>query len=373
MKVPATLLRSAKNPWTALICLLSLSCGTPEQSEIALGVNSQAISGGEIDEEELWSGVVMLKTRVSAQAVQLCTGTLIAPNLVISALHCVAPLRDSNFQCNPDGTVNQLSPGAGELGSPVAAEEVEVSVGLDAANLEPAARGKVLVTTNSLNICNNDLALVLLDKALDLPLSRLRLDDDVALGEPLTIVGYGTTSMSGDLVTRRQVSPIRISDVGSDLTGNTSTGAPPRTFVVGPSACKGDSGGPAFSKTSDDDPVVIGVDSIIVGSCGSSTSRAVFTRLAPFKKVILSAFEQAGYPAWEEGQVEPGVYPEPIMPDGGFPEAGADEEEEPVKAQRLKTGCSMMGASDNASYCLGFLPFALALLMRRKTTPTSLR
>jgi hypothetical protein len=364
--------------WAAGLGYLStLSCGTPEATEeFELGINEQAIFGGEIDEAEDWPGVLMLETKVSSQSVQACTGTLIAPNLVISALHCVAPLRDSNFQCNPDGSVNQLKPGAGELGAAVAAEEVKIRVGM---NLEVTTHGKLLVTTNSLNICNNDLALVLLDTELDLPLSRVRLDEEVHLGEPLTIVGYGMTAVSEDLIARRAVHDIRISDLGSDLTGNTSTGAPPRTFVVGPSACKGDSGGPAFSKTADGAPVVVGVDSIIVGKCGSSTSRAIFTRLAPFKKIILSAFEKAGYPAWEEGQIEPGIYPEPIIPDGGFPEAGVDEtteEEVPVKAQRLKTGCSLGGSantSEGAGYFALALPLVLALWFRRKTTPISLR
>lgn len=363
--------------WAAGL-LVMLSCGTPETAEqLQLGVSEQAIFGGEVDEAEAWPGVVMLETKVSAQSVQACTGTLVAPNLVISALHCVAPLRDSNFQCNPDGSVNQLSPGAGELGSAVAAAQVKVRVGLDAANVDVTAYGKLLVTTNSLNICNNDLALILLDRELDLPLSRLRLDDEVTLGEPLTIVGYGMTAVSEDVITRRSTANIRISDLGSDLTGNTSTGAPPRTFVVGPSACKGDSGGPAFSKTADGEPVLVGVDSIIVGKCGSSTSRAIFTRLAAFEKIISSAFEKAGYPAWLEGQIAPGVYPQPTIPDGGFPETGANDtsdEETPVKAQRLKTGCSVSGhPSEGAHHLLGVLPLALALWFRRKTTPISLR
>lgn len=364
--------------WAAWLgCLLAFACGTPDSEEVEFGVLEQPISGGAIDEEQVWPGVLLLETQVAAQATQMCTGTLVAPNLVISALHCVAPLRDSNFECNPDGTVTQLSPGAGELGAPVAAEEVKIRVGLDAAVTDVAAKGRVLVTTSSLNICNNDLALVLLDRELDLPVSRLRLDDALSLGEPLTIVGYGTNAVSGDPVTRRFVEKIRVSDLGSDVTGNTSTGAPPRTFVVGPSACKGDSGGPAFSKTAEGAPVVVGVDSIIVGACGSTTSRAIFTRLAPFKKIILNAFEQAGYPAWEEGQIEPGKYPEPVIPDGGLAEAGVDEiteeVEEPVRTQRLKTGCSVAAGQHGADYVLCFLPWVLAWLVRRKTTPISLR
>lgn len=358
-----------------LVGLLCLACsGEQSPEDVEFGVQGQAISDGSIDEDERWPGVVMLTTMLSAQSVQMCTGTLVAPNLVISALHCVAPLRDANFQCMPDGSVKKLKPGAGELGVPTVANQVVVRVGLDAASSEVAARGKVLVTTNSLNICNNDLALIQLDTELDLPLSRLRLDDPIVKGEPLTVVGYGTTTVDDDIVTRRFVDNLRVSDLGSDLTGNTATGAPPRTFVVGPSACKGDSGGPAYSRTRDGAPVVVGVDSLIIGECGASTSRAVFTRLAPFKKLILSAFEGAGYPAWEEEQLEPGVYPSPIIPDAGTDGDDTSDEEVPATGQRLKTGCSIPEQrGDSSSYLLAALPFAFLWWLRRNTTPTSFR
>lgn len=351
-------------------------CGASSDSELELGRLEQAIAGGEVDESENWPGVLLLHTKVdSSQGQQACTGTLVAPNLVLSALHCVAPLRDSNFECNPDGSVTQNAPGAGELGSPVDASYVEVRVGLDAATSDIAAYGKQLLTTNSLNICNNDLALIILDTELDLPLSRLRLEADVEQGESLTIVGYGTNGVSGSSVTRRAVEPIRVVEVGSDSGENPTSGAPPRTFVVGPSACKGDSGGPAFSKNEAGDPVLIGVDSIVVGSCGASTSRSIYTRLAPFEKLITSAFKAAGYPAWTENQTEPGVDPEPVVPDGGTDTAEEPVPEEPVKAQRLKTGCSMPSSSEPEwAHFFGLLPLALAAwLRRRNTTPISLR
>lgn len=353
------------------------ACGVSNESGVELGRLEQPISGGEVDDSENWPGVVLLYTEIGAsQGTQGCTGTLIAPNLVLSALHCVAPLRDSNFECKADGSVTQNAPGAGELGSPVEGSNVEVRVGLDAASSDIVAHGKQLFTTNSPSICNNDLALILLDTELDLPVSRLRLDDGVVQGEPLTIVGYGSTGVSGDSVTRRAVEKIRILEVGSDTGEGTLLGAPPRTFVVGSSACKGDSGGPAFSKNDAGDPVVVGVDSIIVGGCGSSTSRSIYTRLSPFKKLVLSAFEAAGYPAWTENQTEPGVDPIPVVPDGGFPDTDDEPEpEEPVKAQRLKTGCTLQARSaPNTAHLFGLLPLAFAIwLRRRNTTPISLR
>ncbi len=354
------------------------SCGTPPvEDDVEFARIESAIAGGHVDQEEVWPSVVLLRTPMP-NSTQSCTGTLVAPNLILTALHCVAPLRDADFTCNSDGTVTQNKPGAGELSTPVAANLVEVRVGLDGVHQEPAARGKTLITTKSLNICNNDLALVILDKDLDLPVSRLRLDTQMTLGEPLTIVGYGMTSVSGDEVTRRYIENIRVQDIGLDTGGSPGSGAPPRTIVVGASACKGDSGGPAFAHV-DDVPAIAGVDSIVVGTCGSSISRSIFTRLAPFKKLILSAFEEAGHPAWLEGQVAPGVDPE--TPDSGpaetTDEENSDEVETPARPQRLKTGCSVATLPQAQSRATPSGTFGVAIFLgalvwlRRKTAYSS--
>lgn len=357
----------------ALIAITSVtSCGESNVGDIEFGQIESAIAGGSVDEEGHWNSVVLLRTPMPGST-QACTGTLVAPNLVLTALHCVAPLRDADFTCNSDGTVTQNKPGAGELSTPVAANLVEIRVGLDAVHQEPAARGKVLITTKSPNICHNDLALVILDTELDLPIARLRLDTPMTLGEPLTIVGYGMTSVSGDEVTRRYVENIRVQDIGLDTGGTATSGAPPRTIVVGASACKGDSGGPAFAHLNDE-PAVAGVDSIVVGTCGSSISRSIFTRLAPFKKLILSSFEEAGYPAWLEGQVAPGV--EPQAPDAGADDTTEDDTDDAVtpRPQRLKTGCSVGALPLSTTVPRAFVA-ALVLgalgWLRRKVGPRS--
>lgn len=361
----------------SLVSLLLAACGGFPEEETTFGKVESAIAGGAIDENDTWSGVIYVRTEMPTGA-QVCTGTLIAPNLVMTALHCVAPLEDGDFTCNNDGTVNQLKPRAGELSPPVAPEDVEVRSGLNAATSEFVARGKALITTKSLNICNNDLALIVLDTDLDLSLSRLRLDEPTAQGEPLTIVGYGMTSIEGDSVTRRYIENIRVQSVGADSADEATSGAPPRTFIVGASACKGDSGGPAFAH-SNGELAVAGVDSIIVGACGSALSRSIFTRLAPFKNLILSAFEEAGHPPWLEGQVAPGV--EPKEPDAGASStSGGDESTdtaEPARPARLTTGCAL-GTVDSTStkraqILVGMLFAATFFCRRRRITPISLR
>src|SRR5690606_20877593 len=144
-----------------------------------LGQQRQAVSAGTVDDEERWAGVVYLRTIVNKKP-WLCTGTLVAPNLVVTALHCLAPLTQGDIQCTYEG--EPVNRGVGDLGPPVAADQVSIRVGVDAPFTEAVAFGIKLFTTNSSNICTNDVALVQLDRDLDLPLSPLRLETATVRG-----------------------------------------------------------------------------------------------------------------------------------------------------------------------------------------------
>jgi Trypsin len=363
----------------AATALTLSSCGISSSDSASQGTIQQAIAGGQVDADEKWLGVVYVRTKVGQQT-QLCSGTLIAPNIVVSAMHCVAPLDDGNFQCDYEGNVIQEHPGAGELGHPVEAGLVEIRVGVDAVSSEVAAHGKQLFTTNSANICTNDLAFIVLDTELDLPLAAVRLTQETTLGEALTIVGYGRTEGTHDATVRRYREKVRVTDLGTDDASNPLSAAPPRTLVVGPSACEGDSGGPAFAanKSGFGDPeqiVIAGVNSIAVGVCGANDARSVFTRLDPFKSLLGEVFTAAGQTIWEEGQTVPGEKlpdPEPEPTTTTSPEP---EEPDTSKPRRLTTGCTAQPTpSDYRYHWLGLLLTAGYLVCaRRKTTPISRR
>lgn len=361
---------------TLLGVLMSIvGCGPEESLQAEYGVVGQAIAEGQVDTDETWLGVIYLRTKVE-KSIQLCSGTLVAPNLVVTAMHCIAPLDDGDFQCDYAGNVIQERPGAGELGLPVNPTQIEVRVGLGAVSSEVAARGSQVFSTNSPNICTNDLAFVVLDTELDLPVAQLRLTQKTVLGEALTIVGYGRTEAVGNDTTRRFKENVRVTDLGTDDASNPLSAAPPRTLVVGPSACEGDSGGPAFApnKTGHGDPnqmVIAGVNSIAIGNCGAKTSRSVFTRLDPFKALLADAFSAAGHTVWEEGQTVPGEkLPEP-KPE---PKPTKPDESGTSKPRRLTTGCDVQPspASSSRVGLLSLLVLGYALT-RRKTTPTSRR
>lgn len=357
-------------------CAISLftACGESEQYA-NYGRVQHAVAGGHVDTDEKWLGVVYLRTKIGKRT-QLCSGTLIAPDVVVTAMHCVAPLGSGEFQCDYAGNAKSTVAGAGQLGHAVEPELVEVRVGVDAVNNATAARGKRVFTTNSAHICTNDLAVVLLDTELDLPVTPLRLTHKTTLGEALTIVGYGMSEEDHADTTRRYRENVRVADLGTDSGSDQSSAAPPRTLVVGPSACQGDSGGPAFAlnKAESGDPeqsVIVGVNSIAIGQCGANDARSVFTRLEPFHALFDQAFEAAGRVVWQEGQTFAG---EPLPEPKPEPKPKPDTNEN-SKPRRLTRGCSTQPTVSSPAptwvMALGLLGYVV--LVRRKTTPISRR
>lgn len=361
---------------TTVSTSLFTACGesTPNAD---LGSVQLAVAGGQVDIDENWVSVVYVRAKIGTRT-QLCSGTLIAPDLVITAMHCVAPLGKGAFQCDYAGNAKSNVAGAGQLGHAVDPELVEVRVGVDAVQNAVAARGKQVFTTGSSHICTNDLAVVLLDTELDLPITPLRLTQKTTLGEALTIVGYGMSEEEHADTMRRYRENVRVADLGTDSGLDPSSAAPPRTLVVGPSACQGDSGGPAFAlnKTGHGDPdqtVIVGVNSIVIGECGASDARSVFTRVDPFDTLFEQAFEAAGRSLWQEGQTYAGEpLPEPTPEPNPKPKPDTNESSKP---RRLTRGCSTQPMPHDTTpawvFGLGFL--AYFTLGRRKTTPTSRR
>jgi hypothetical protein len=235
---------------------------------------------------------------------------LIAPNLIITALHCVTYSNAGQFTCNSDGTLETNADQDGRIGQLLPAGNIEVFAGSPIGS-EPAAVGVRVFGTGTLQICRNDLGLVLLDRDLDLPLLPIRLDAPVKKGELVRVIGYGQTETNGSSG-RFTRAGRRIVDVGpdSDDQAQQSTAAP-RTFVTNEGPCHGDSGGPAISEETG---AVLGVYSLAAGltlaSCMTAGVRNVFTRANAFSTVILDAFTAAGHePVLEAGAEEPTAKP----------------------------------------------------------------
>src|SRR4051812_5952030 len=77
-----------------------LACSSlPDSASARSGQLGQALSGAQI--ERGYSGTLALITVTRAE-VGLCTATLLEPNLVATARHCVAPTSADSVTCSED-------------------------------------------------------------------------------------------------------------------------------------------------------------------------------------------------------------------------------------------------------------------------------
>src|SRR5688572_21292826 len=92
-----------------MLCLAA-GCAVPPADE-SLGKNSSPIINGSADTSKNDS-VVLIAIRKNGQLQGDCTGTMVAPNLVLTARHCVSQT-DEGALCKVDGTAYE----GGSLGA----------------------------------------------------------------------------------------------------------------------------------------------------------------------------------------------------------------------------------------------------------------
>jgi hypothetical protein len=164
------------------------------------------------------------------------------------------------------------------------------------------SRGKEILTTGAKSLCDNDIALLLLDRALvGGVIAPVRLDTKPVNGEMVTVVGWGIAEDDPNPPVRRQRANVEILDVGpADQLG-------PNEFRIGEGTCQGDSGGPAIAASG----AVLGAlsrggngtDGTGADSCLGGTN--IFTSTAAHADFIRAGYEKAGQEPWLEGQPNP--------------------------------------------------------------------
>lgn len=262
---------------------LLLGCSAPEP---LVALHDSIVNGEASDETE--DGVVKIYAGVEA----LCSAALIAPNVLITARHCVSHYNHAGtFSCSVEGVLTTQNPGDGQLGATVNPASIQVHAGVDP-DTEVDAVGTRVFGTDSLVICQEDIALVILDRELALPVFPVRLARQTHRGERMRVVGYGVNAQ-GDVVERYRRGGRVVLDVRPDPDDPSRKRTAPNTFVLDEGACQGDSGGPAISEETG---AVTGVYSLsAASSCESPTGvRNVYTQVAPFAALVEQALEAAG-------------------------------------------------------------------------------
>ncbi|MBA3549762.1 MAG: S1 family peptidase [Nannocystis sp.] len=243
-----------------------------------------------------------------------CGATLVAPNLLLTAKHCVARLFPGPYECGEDGEVLQIDPNvtypeAGRYG-PVSAPG-QITVGRSGSPYAPRVV-EVRVSPDDV-ICTGDAALLVLDRDVDDPvIAPLRLDVAPVVGEALLAVGYGGTLTSeGSLVLQERAVTVAVVGPAAaepGVAGPVNAGF----FSTGEALCRGDSGSAAFASSG----AVVGIASggsridvdALTGTtadCVSPLLRSHFQGVAPIAAFIQAGFAAAGAVPWLEGEPDP--------------------------------------------------------------------
>ncbi len=342
-----------------------------DQTQEAVGQVIQPIIRG-ISSGTEHDSVVVLTTFRDGLRRSLCTATLVAPNLIITARHCVSDT-DSSTACTKEGT--PITGGGVKadrdpkslvvfLGKDGVAPDTEVEA-------NGSARGAMVIVDAAANVCNRDVAFVVLDQKLPAPVSPMRLGPP-SLDERLSAVGWGIDE-TGTLPKSREVRPeIPLIGIGPAMYPEHATyGYGDHEFMVGESACAGDSGSPAFAKTG----AVVGVaaragnglprdPNNYASTCMGEKAHAVYTHLGSLQDLVRRAFDASGEEIWLEGQPDPRA-PKPEATPGESteaPPAASPSEALPAPAPAEPSAPAAAGCSVSSEPQKGAVEYAAGLV-----------
>jgi V8-like Glu-specific endopeptidase len=242
----------------------------------------QGIVGGEETNWESWKGVVAVYTTVGGYAGGLCTGTLIDPEVVLTAGHCVYYPSDGIDSISDPGSV-QILGGANLNSGAYLISDVEEVV-------------KHPEWTGNINDMGVDLGLIrMTDYVTVVPFYGVRQGTFPQVGDEGIIAGYGnSTTGSGSGVHRWGETTIL--QVYSNLL---ELGNPAGT-------CQGDSGGPLFTDVNDQ-WVVTGVTSFGESSTCSPTGGSWDVMVQSYRSWIENQVISWTGHGLEEGQTDADV------------------------------------------------------------------
>jgi len=233
-----------------LVCLVACSGEIASQPEL----ESDEIVGGSADHGH--PAVVAIRIGGSA----LCTGSLVAPDVVLTARHCVSETAE-NIQCDRPGV---------QVRGDRDPRTMLIYAG-ESANGKAIARGRALVVPGSHRLCGADAAAIVLDRNVT-GIPPLRISSPPSPGAKVTAVGYGRQGPYGEAGWKMKRT-IRILDVEKT------------ELEVGEGTCPGDSGGPLL----DSNGAIVGIVSRGRMPCDRSSTTNIYSRADVHRDLVEKA------------------------------------------------------------------------------------
>jgi Trypsin len=274
-----------------VFALVLSACSESESFSVA----SQAIVDGTV------SGIKDDATVVLKTPGGLCSAVLVAPNLVMTARHCIAVVnRTDTLDCKIDGTSASNTP---LISGDYKPSEIWIYLG-PGSTWGATPKVKRVVSTESTTVCRNDLALVELEEPIsDYPILPIRLLKNTYTKEKMTVIGFGHTGAASAIRLRYRREGVEVLRVGPNRFNAQGGQAVRGTFVVSQGPCQGDSGGPAIAESTG---AIAGIYSIMASDdCSSPSAIGVYVQVAEYYELVLQTFDEIGVEPWLEGDPPP--------------------------------------------------------------------
>ncbi len=305
-------------------------CGSGDRpfqpTEDPVGQTLQPIQGGTTDSTHNFAvGILQF---MPSGSIAICSGVLLAPNLVATARHCVSRLASSQIDCATSAFAGTL-PAADMFVT--SSPDLQTATTRDLISVISGDSGDDgIIVPSPASVCGNDLALLILSQPISVPeyvtpVISPPMTDHQAYATSFTAIGYGVdtpTDTTGESAGIRRIKEdVNIGCIPNDPIPANCYSDPsaaqfitPNEFEGGDGTCEGDSGSGAFDQASFDNGNWFAFGVLSRGGVspeGGTCEGSIYTRFDAWGPLIVGAANKAaalgGYapPSWAVSTGQP--------------------------------------------------------------------